>query len=93
MLSTGSLALQIPHEKMWYVLFGSPASNSTIVWGLCAVVLGLSLPQAWASEFPVLSCPFTSTPDPEQQERFLDTLKGKKLLFIGDSVTRFVPLT
>lgn len=57
---------------------------------LCAFVLDLYGPTALASsELTVYRCPYWSTPEPAQQERFIDVLNGKKILFIGDSVTRY----
>lgn len=34
-------------------------------------------------------CPYPSSPDPEQHQKFLNGLDGKRIVFIGDSVTRY----
>ena len=39
----------------------------------------------------VYQCPTVQAPDPSQHEKFLNGLNGTKIVFVGDSITRFVP--
>ena len=39
---------------------------------------------------PVYKCPYPATPNKEQHSGFLDGLNGTHVVFIGDSITRFV---
>lgn len=64
--------------------------TAQVVAFLCG---GLRLSQALIlgelqSEHSIHECPYTNSPDPEQHETFLQRLNGKRILFIGDSVTR-----
>jgi hypothetical protein len=60
----------------------------------CSVLFILRLPSSLAhkddvSKQTVYKCPYPDSPNAEQHEKFLNGLNGKRIVFIGDSLTRY----